>query len=150
MQSLATYYSLYSTPTSGTHASGFASGILVISLIVAIISVVSMWIIFQKAGRPGWAAIIPIYNLWVLFEISGKPGWWALVVVLYVIPVIQILAGILLLVFYILAMLELAKRFGKSTVFAIFGLVIFSFVGLPILAFGPSKYKKIAVTPKVD
>jgi len=42
---------------------------------------------------------------------------------------------------YIFTMIALAKRFGKSTVFAVVGLVIFSIVGIAILALGDAKYK---------
>ena len=35
----------------------------ILSLAVAVLGVVAMWKIFEKAGEPGWAAIIPFYNL---------------------------------------------------------------------------------------
>ena len=42
---------------------------------ILLIIIVSMWKIFEKAGKPGWAAIIPIYNIIILLEIVGKPVW---------------------------------------------------------------------------
>jgi len=44
------------------------------------------------------------------------------------------------LVVAILMALGLAKNFGKSVLFAIFGLLIFSIVGYLMLAFGSDKY----------
>lgn len=35
---------------------------MIVSLSIAIISIVALWRIFKKAGKPGWASIIPIYN----------------------------------------------------------------------------------------
>ena len=95
--------------------------------------VVSAWKVFKKAGVPGWAAIIPIYNEWKLLEIGGQPGWWAIV---SIIPFI----GIVTIVPIFLAYKELAKRFGKSLSFAIFWLLLFGFIGYPILAFGKATY----------
>ena len=100
-----------------------------------IVAIAAQWKVFVKAGRPGWAAIIPIYNSWVLFEISGKPGWWALI------GIIPYVGWLILLVLLIIAMLELAKRFGQTTLFAIFGLIIFQIVGFIILGFGDAEYK---------
>lgn len=42
----------------------------VVYLAVAVLGIVAMWKIFEKAGEPGWAAIIPFYNLYVLFKIT--------------------------------------------------------------------------------
>ena len=88
-----------------------------------------MWRVFQKAGKPGWAAIIPIYNIIVLLEITGKPLWW---IVLYFIPFVN-------LVVVVLVSIELAKRFGKGVAFAI-GLVFLPFIFYPILGFGDARY----------
>ena len=47
-----------------------------ISLVIGLLLIATMWIIFSKADKPGWASLIPFYNTWVLCEVSGKPGWW--------------------------------------------------------------------------
>jgi hypothetical protein len=116
---------------------GVASGSDVVRLYAyaapfGLLALIGMWKMFSKAGRPGWAAIIPVYNLWVLFEISGKPGWWA---ILSFIPFINIIG----LVLYILAMVELSKRFGKGGAFALI-LVFFPFIGYLVLGFGSATY----------
>ena len=38
-------------------------------LVIAIILIISMWRIFEKAGRKGWEALIPIYNLFIIFQL---------------------------------------------------------------------------------
>ncbi|MDX9750108.1 MAG: S26 family signal peptidase [Flavobacteriales bacterium] len=48
----------------------------------------SLWKLFQKAGKPAWAAFVPVYNIIVWLKISGKPWWW---VVLFAVPGVQLL-----------------------------------------------------------
>jgi hypothetical protein len=90
--------------------------------------------VFKKAGRPMWVAYVPIYNSWVLFEIAGKPGWWVLL------NFIPFVGSIIYFVLWIVAALELAKRFGRSALFAVLGLIVFPLIGFIILAFGKSQY----------
>ncbi len=111
--------------------------IAVIALIFYLIIGFLLYKIFQKAGRPGWAGFVPVYNGWVLFEISGKPGWWILF------GFIPWLGGLVLFVLTLLASLELAKRFGRSQLFGVLALWLFSIVGYAILAFDSSKYQAV-------
>ena len=46
-----------------------------ITLIITVLIIAGLWKMFDKAGKPGWAAIIPIYNLIVMLEVAGKPIW---------------------------------------------------------------------------
>jgi len=88
-----------------------------------------MWKVFEKAGKPGWAAIVPIYNLIVLLQIAGKPVWW---IVLLLIPVVNL---VVLIVMYS----GVARNFGKGVGFAL-GLIFLSFIFFPILAWGSAAY----------
>jgi hypothetical protein len=99
-------------------------------VLVLVLCIVAMWKIFVKAGKPGWACIIPIYNIIVLLEIVGKPWWW---LILLIIPGVNI-------VFAIWMLNLLSKSFGKEVGFTI-GLIFLSFIFLPILGFGESKYQ---------
>lgn len=103
---------------------------LLFNLIVIVFFAVCMWKIYAKAGQPGWAAIIPIYNIVVLCQIVGRPVWW---VVLTFIPVVNI-------VIYIILLVDLAKKFGKGVGFAI-GMLLLSFIFLPMLAFGSAEFE---------
>lgn len=105
---------------------------VLIYLAVIVLFIASMWIIFAKAGEPGWAAIIPIYNIIVLLKIIGKPAWW---VILFLIPLVNFVIGII-------AMIQLAKVFGKGTGFGL-GLIFLGFVFMPILAFGDAQYQGV-------
>jgi hypothetical protein len=119
---------------------GFALGTLFLgALIFWVISIIALWKVFEKAGQKGWKAIIPFYNYWVLCEIAGRPGWWSLSILLAIIPFV---GWIVPLIVYIFVALDLGKAFGKSTVFSVIALIIFSFIGLIILGFGKDQYKK--------
>jgi hypothetical protein len=91
--------------------------------------IASLWKIFTKAGKPGWACIIPIYNIIVLLDIVGKPWWWLL---LMLIPFVNF---VLLIWVYNL----LSKSYGHGVGFTL-GLIFLGFIFIPILAFGDSKY----------
>lgn len=96
---------------------------------VLILMVAGMWMVFSKAGKPGWAAIIPFYNVWVLCEVAGRPGWWMF---LMWIPFVNF-------VIYIIICIDLAKNFGHGAGFGI-GLWLLPFIFFLILGFGSSRY----------
>ena len=109
-----------------------AAGILVIIyLAVIIFYLAAMWRIYTKARQPGWAAIIPIYNIIVLLKIAEMPVWYILFLL---IPFVNIIFGIILWV-------EILKRFGKPGWHVIL-ILFFSFIYIPVLAFGSAQYKK--------
>lgn len=103
--------------------------IALIYLAIVVLMIASLWIIFTKAGKPGWACLIPIYNLIVLLEIVGKPWWWLL---LMLIPVVNII--VLIIVIH-----GLSVSFGKGAGFTA-GLILLGFVFYPMLAFGDATY----------
>ncbi|MEI7724898.1 MAG: DUF5684 domain-containing protein [Bacteroidota bacterium] len=103
--------------------------IIIIGLMSMVIEVVGAWMMFQKAGEPGWAAIIPIYNYLIAIKIAGLPWWYLL---LMLIPVVN-------LVIYIIILNGLAKNFGKGTGFTV-GLFFLRFIFIPILGFGNAVY----------
>lgn len=96
---------------------------------IVLLLIATMWIIFQKADKPGWAALVPFYNLWVMCEVSGKPGWWMF---LLWIPFVNIVIAFILLV-------GLAENFGRGVGFAI-GSFFLPFIFFPILAFSDDQY----------
>lgn len=100
-----------------------------IALAIGLLLIATMWIIFQKADKPGWAALVPFYNSWVFCEVSGKPGWWMF---LLWIPFVNIVIAVILLV-------GLAENFGRGVGFAI-GWLLLPYGFLPILAFSDDQY----------
>ena len=124
----------------GYEVSGLDNGLLAISgtvlffyLLLLLVIIVSMWKIFEKAGKPGWATIVPIYNLIVMLQIANLPLW---LIILLIIPIVNIFAGI---VISVLVALNIAKAFGKDTVFGVL-MIFFPYVMYPILAFSDATY----------
>ncbi|MRR54999.1 MAG: hypothetical protein EG822_10885 [Deltaproteobacteria bacterium] len=111
----------------------FAGSVVTILLVLGAVSlliIIAMWVVYTKAGQAGWKSLVPIYNIYILLLISGVPGWW---LILLLIPLVG-------LVFHLLAMLALAKKFGKGTLFGI-GLFILPIIFYPLLAFGGARYE---------
>jgi hypothetical protein len=100
-----------------------------IALAVSVITIIGMWKIFVKAGKPGWAAIVPFYNMYILFEITWGEG----------IKFLFLLIPIANIYFIIVTYIKLAKAFGKTGGFAA-GLVLLAPVFVNILGFGPDRY----------
>lgn len=98
--------------------------------LLALVTIVGLWMTFQKAGQPGWASIIPLYNIYIMSKIVGQNGW--LNILLLLIPLVNIV---------ILIMLAhgLSKSFGKGAGFTI-GLIFLPFIFYPILGFGNATY----------
>jgi len=110
----------------------FVHVILPVLFLVVFVQVVSMWIVFDKAGEPGWAALVPFYNMWVLAEVGDKPGWWGLLVCFCgTIPLVGPVAQIVL---FIIISIGVAKAFNRGIGFGI-GLALLPFIFFPILAF---------------
>ena len=122
---------LYASSTEVSNAGIAAFGVFSLFYIAfAVFMIVSLWKLFTKAGKPGWAAIVPFYNLAVLLEVVGRPIWWLLLIVF--VPLLNVW---LVVVLY----LDLAKSFGKPVSFGVLS-VFFPYVTIPILAFGKSQY----------
>ena len=131
-------YSYEYTSLETSSSSGGMIVYMIIMLAVAVFSIVSMWKVFKKAGKEGWAALIPIYNLVVLFQISGidpKKLLWFL---------LPFIGQIIVFVYLIMAYINLAKAFGKSSRFAA-GLIFLNVVFMGILAFDDSVYSGTSV-----
>ena len=117
---------LQETSTTDTNAvpsaaaAGMGLGMMIIWLAVVLLMVISMWKVFVKAGKPGWAAIVPLYNIIVMIQIAQKPLWWIIIYPFIVFP--------------------LAGKFGKGAGFGL-GLLILPFIFWPMLAFGSATYQ---------
>lgn len=103
--------------------------LVVVELAIAAFLLISMWKVFTKAGKPGWACIVPFYNYYVMVEIGKKPTWWF---GMMFVPFANI-------VFMIMILNGISKSFGKSEGFTV-GLVLLPYVFYAILAFGDAKY----------
>ena len=124
-------YTMYQSSAELSSGAAAALGIMVMIflsfyLVVAILCIVSMWRLFTKAGKPGWAAIVPVYNQIVMLQVAGRPVWWVLLIMF--VPIFQVWVAIV-------AAIDFAKSYGKSTGFGVL-VALLPAIGLPILAFG--------------
>lgn len=85
----------------------FGDSLFYILGFMAVLSIVALWRLYDKAGQPGIAAIVPVWNMVVFMKIIGRPAWHIL---LFLIPVY----GQLYLIPKV--WIELCQSFGKRTV----------------------------------
>jgi len=102
---------------------------LFVTLGLIVLIFVGLWKVFEKAGKPGWAAIIPIYNLYVLVKVSGNAWYWF---ALFFVPVINFFATLKVSI-------DIAGKFNKGILFGL-GLTFISFIFYPLLGFGGYQY----------
>lgn len=100
-------------------------------LVVSILYIVAVWKVFEKAGKPGWAAIVPFYNYFVMTEIAGKEILWF---ILLLIPCTMPIG-------WIVVNIDIAKAFGKETGYGL-GLAFLPFIFYPMLAFSDARYRR--------
>jgi hypothetical protein len=99
-------------------------------IVIAVFVIAALWKVFEKAGKPGWAAIVPIYNIIIMLQIAGKPEWWVL---LYLVPLVNLIVNVIVCI-------AIARRFGKGEGFGI-GLAFLGLIFWPILGFGKAEYR---------
>lgn len=124
---------------------GAGIGIIMLLVVIGILSIVALWILFNKAHEHGWAAIVPFYNSFVLFKISWGNGWLFLIpTVINIISyatgndgamgIVNTILGIFLLVFCIMTLYKFAQAYGQGVGFTI-GLIFLDTIFLCIMAF---------------
>lgn len=101
-------------------------------LLLFVYGTILRWCIYQKAGKPGWAAIVPVYRQIVMYQVCGLSPWLML---LWFVPILGWLA---MLVIAIMKRFCLAKEFGRGSLFG-FGLLFLPVIFQSILAFSPKK-----------
>ena len=117
---------------SDATAAAVAAGSIVYMLVVlaiAIVVLVGLWKVFEKAGKPGWGAIVPLYNLYCLFEMTFGTGW------LFLLIFVPCVGAIMTIIMWI----KLAMAFDKGVGFGI-GILFFPFMFVPMLGFGDAQY----------
>ena len=128
-------------------------GTIIGTSIAVVLIMVANWMIFKKAGRPGWQSLIPFYNVYVQYKLCWK-GWVG-IVSLILGTVIGVLATanadlailavptVLFIAIQIIFSIKFAKAFGKGF---IMGLVLMfaAGIGRMILGFGRSRYVRNA------
>lgn len=120
----------YNYDLGSSSGTGSLGGLFLMSGILSLVTIVSQWKVFTKAGKPGWASIVPVYNMIVMIQIADLSLVYLL---LFFVPIANIYA---LFKIYI----GIAHKFGKSTGFGV-GLIFLTIIFMPMLAFGDAVYE---------
>ena len=127
---MTTDYSSMMDPAAAAGAMAGAMTIYyILCLAICIVSIIGMWKMFVKAGKPGWASIIPFYNMYCMFEMGWGNGWMFL---LTLIPCVGY-------IFQIILCFKLATAFDRG-VGTGFGLLFLSPIFYMILGFGEADF----------
>lgn len=104
------------------------AALVVLLLLYSIPHTISVWRLFKRAKKPGWAAVVPVYNTYVQGQVAKKPRLALLINGLLVCLVVvglltpfaatdvqpfMIVASLLLLVFLFMSFEQLEKHFLK-------------------------------------
>lgn len=112
---------------------GAVAGALVVYYIIilafVVVSLVGLWKMFVKAGKPGWACIIPFYSQYCQFEMSWGNGW------LFLLMFVPCVNFVVMIMMY----LKMAKAFGQGTGVGL-GLFFLNPIFTLILGFGSAQY----------
>ena len=103
--------------------------VVFLTLIFAIILLVGIWKMYQKAGYHGQECLIPFYGSYIHTKLAMGNGWLFLI---GYIPIANI-------IFNIVLKIKTADVFGKGIGFAIL-LYFLPIIGYPILGFGDAEY----------
>ena len=126
---MTTDYSTMMDPAMNEAMAGFMAVYYIVALAIGIVSIIGMWKMFTKAGKPGWASLVPFYNNYCLFDIAWGNGWMFL---LLLVPCVNY-------VFLIILSFKIASAFGKGIGFG-FGLLFLTPIFYMILGFGDAEY----------
>lgn len=105
--------------------------IVITFLVLVVINIILRWIIFNKAGKHGFAAIIPIYRDVTMLKICGLSPWWLLLLL------VPVFGWIILGIIGIVMRFRLAFAFNKGVGFG-FGLLLLGVIFEAIIAFNPN------------
>ena len=107
-------------------------------LVVYIIGAVKL---YQKAGKPGWAAIVPFYSTYVLTEIAGLYWWYFLIGIagsIFNIAGLKDLSGLATIasgIFNFFVFYNIAKKFNKNPIEYAILAIFFAPIMVMILGF---------------
>ena len=69
----AEYYTLfnnsnidYGVTTNAIIGIGAVFALVIVILLAGLFSIICMWVMYNKANKPGWGSIVPFYNIYLL------------------------------------------------------------------------------------
>ena len=138
-----------------------AIGIFLLALVIyVLVSFITRWNMFIKAGERGWKSLIPVYSEYTEWKIAGFGKEYWITLILYaalaltslllclidyrvgsIISAIFWAIGIaFVIIISIRKCMRLAGAFGQSDLFGLLVLLLFPTIGLLILSWGNCRY----------
>ena len=126
---------------------------LIISTAWTVLAIVGRWLLFRKAGKPGWHSLFPIMNAWDEYDMCWK-GWMIIPAALLAAVIgycaetnqdspvmigVAVAAILCLLIIHWKESMKLARAFGKGG-FTGFLLFLSDKVGRVILGLSSAEY----------
>lgn len=107
---------------------GFLTTFLIVMIAMVVLNIIGNWLMYKKAGQPGWAAIIPFYTDYVSFAAFWGEGFLFLVPIvlglLSNIPFVGFACSLVVIAINLMTAYKTSTAFGKNVGFAI-GLFIY-------------------------
>lgn len=123
-------------------------------VMVFVLTIIGNWMMFKKAGKPGWHSIVPFLNAYDEFSLCWK-GVYGIIFMAGIIginlitqfvnpgstvfSIIILVTAIILFVLHVKQSFRLAKAFGMGTKYGFF-LVFFNGLAKIILGLGDAEY----------
>lgn len=108
-----------------------AIGADALTVLVVTLQVVGLWLLFEKAGKPGWMALVPVLDLLVLLEILDLSEWWLLWLL---VPVVNVIC-------WLLVCQDLSEAFGGGA-WLTFGLFVAPWLCMPYLGVSGREFRR--------
>ena len=137
-------------------SSTFLVYLLLAIIVVTAVLVAARWLLFRKAGKPGWHSLIPFLSAYREFSLCWN-GWFGILSVLFTIGIAAVPLAFgrvnwtavcssaftaAVFVMRLVESLKLAKAFGKGAGTGIL-LLIFGSFGRLVLGISKAKYRNI-------
>ena len=69
----------------------------IVTALISVLSVISLWMIFEKSGEKGWKAVFPIYNYYICSKLAHCKKKFISLILTFSITVICFISSFLLL-----------------------------------------------------
>lgn len=116
------------------------TALLIYFIATKIAVTISLWKIFEKAGKTNWHSLIPGYNVWVWMKILEKPISWF---IMFLIPFFGYFI-------YLILLWETIRAFKKTGYKHLLLGTIFGYIYLPMLGFSEKeKIVLLSSLPKI-
>jgi signal peptidase I len=99
--------------------------LLTVLLILVYTSWAGLYKMFEKAGKPGWAALVPFYNFYIWLQIIGAPMTW---LALLFVPIVNVFI-------YAYMHIDLVRSFGKKSLGEHAAAILVPFLFFPKIGF---------------